>query len=1642
MIHDLRNVINNTIKTYINSNQHPGIYYLEIIPKIKKYFVNFSEADKFKILESAKIGKEQQKNLIEKLKLIISNKLYKYFGINNSYSKFYNIILTNIESIEYLDYILQIIPEENYNNEISLRLFNLISKSLKNYKSNLKNDLKIYLSKALSVFLNKKKEKINDFFKNIIKSLNDKDMIEIFIYFLEHNKLENNHKDQLINYILANKNNNKFNTNDSTIIPYVISNLNNKNNINLILKKLNVIKEEEFYSSEINENIKILNDLIKNDFFESKNQKNLGEYAQKTKNVLSTIKTNFEQNNFSFEKAFNIYNNLIAIKDVPNYKLKLLFFSKDDNDDRVKNFYKKFQQNVLKFTEQISNLEKIKKYLEEFFKNSKKEEIFKTNELIHLFKQSQLKDFDKIKGTPGYIEIIKYLDESIFYNNLNMSYCFKYILNNQNSLNKNGENEENIDQNILFQNALEKFNKLKNIFENEKIESISDNVKCLIDLALNNNTDILKKEIDFLKNYFKIDVEPDKIEEIKNNIILFAKTNKISNALLGLKELFNLFSDQIIEEQEILKNINDYLEVLKDPKIEKKHIEEIISFLNQFNIVLVEDKQEMNNIAQDSIKNREIFFTFLKLIQNNPDPIKFAKSNMKVNAKLLLDFLFESDSKKNLQENDVQGFIKTVEFFDKNKDKKYKYTQLVIKLNNAITDPTDEDFIGDYINKYIKNFNGIKTLYIESLNKTESSSLIISLILKNSEIKITNNNISIIYYNNDNVANIMNFDEIEELRGKALIMKSYMKKENKEEKSKDSGYYNVRKFVDLIQNFKTLYDYLNELFDIGLPEPDKYIISIKIDFNEIKKIKNAENDAFDYSDIACKMCGKEFKLKNLIEYLYKLKIEIQELTQKCYLDNEFIRFFHGKIFEFIDINLKSKNFKSLLPIFKSLANEKISSIVEDYNYDFNSIFDYSDFNYIEEDDYFNEELDDEIKEIEEKKEDEINEVEPKNEDEKKEIEEKNEENLDEKNDEIHENINNNKVNIRNSKVNIDPIIFSYENMMFNISEYSKQVFKKNGIISCEDIYKINEIKDAEDKEKYNGVYISTASKQNNDKKLFIYYLELSKSYPNLSSLLICNEETKKEEIISFLFRVFLCPSKTLFAISKSDSLTKFNKIFLIEKVNEFMKMYRDNMKSILIIFHSDDKSEIKKGFNNIKEVKVFQCKFENNIYKEDYISKIQKLKKIAVVNSERCGEGKSTFIRGKTKNSAKNYIYFQIGGVFTRKSLFERLINQINIQKKQAQYILHIDLTYTELKDLVLEFLFKFLIMKYYNCDNNIFCYDQNQFEVFIEIHNEISNFEILKFCNTINKKMDPLNDEENDNKDKKDKRVESSKIQVVAQIFKKLYKKEIGVSNIDLDSSNYLPVNKVQEKGKGKNEFVSCQQFIDYYFNDNSDNDLKIENPNYYQKKMFINLLADQFTRFTKSVFLFPNLLYENFSARNNNNDKIGEKKAIEIRELIINSLIKNTLLFVKGPYENLMKEQKETDIFLISEEEKNRNEINRLANDKLKTMVTYDNIKQSILAFDDNKSSFFFKIIPSSSCNNEEYNQLNELFNTQMEKEKSVKLKKPKDKNEKELLGDILDLCGAENEVLREKYLKEIKKNIQDMPSPLIIILKWFIY
>ena len=65
-------------------------------------------------------------------------------------------------------------------------------------------------------------------------------------------------------------------------------------------------------------------------------------------------------------------------------------------------------------------------------------------------------------------------------------------------------------------------------------------------------------------------------------------------------------------------------------------------------------------VIQDNINHRETFLKFLELVQNNPAAISYAKSRTNVDAKILMEFFVESDDLKYLNENDIQGFIKTV----------------------------------------------------------------------------------------------------------------------------------------------------------------------------------------------------------------------------------------------------------------------------------------------------------------------------------------------------------------------------------------------------------------------------------------------------------------------------------------------------------------------------------------------------------------------------------------------------------------------------------------------------------------------------------------------------------------------------------------------------------------------------------------------------------------------------------------------------------------------------------------------------------------------------------------------------------------------------------------------------------------------
>ena len=158
----------------------------------------------------------------------------------------------------------------------------------------------------------------------------------------------------------------------------------------------------------------------------------------------------------------------------------------------------------------------------------------------------------------------------------------------------------------------------------------------------------------------------------------------------------------------------------------------------------------------------------------------------------------------------------------------------------------------------------------------------------------------------------------------------------------------------------------------------------------------------------------------------------------------------------------------------------------------------------------------------------------------------------------------------------------------------------------------------------------------------------------------------------------------------------------------------------------------------------------------------------------------------------------------------------------------------------------------------------------------------------------------------------------------------------------------------------AECERIINKHF--------KVKNQNYYQKMNFIKILAVQFTKFTKDVFFDCSIVA--------NPDVIAKA-----RRKIITNFILLTQVFTKSPFDTvLLRQKKSMEIFGNYDDEKMKeDEINILADEKDKTQVfSFDLIKPSLVFF--NKDGHSISIITNNDKNDKEYQDLKELWNSQI--------------------------------------------------------------
>ena len=471
----------------------------------------------------------------------------------------------------------------------------------------------------------------------------------------------------------------------------------------------------------------------------------------------------------------------------------------------------------------------------------------------------------------------------------------------------------------------------------------------------------------------------------------------------------------------------------------------------------------------------------------------------------------------------------------------------------------------------------------------------------------------------------------------------------------------------------------------------------------------------------------------------------------------------------------------------------------------------------------------------------------------------------------------------------------YNSNSFNIiHNYILNLFKENNL-TIEKHYKNISIKNTKENP-LKGIYKYFSESSSMEEDILQIFLDKVGKIPIAQNILINNKETSFEEMQSFFNRAILCKYNTLFVVkvnnSFSDSQQRCMNIFIDKLLAYKNELYNKNeegkevdksdisayMDSCLVFVYNKESESFLNELKNLnpKELpmyKTHQLRRQKTRYtaseissKSDYLRE-QLFNNTHIVQSEICGLGKSTKIKNEIRKMGKKCIYFPLGGNVTKDKIYNRLekeMKKLNNNNNYKDIAIHLDLFESKEHSILNEFLFSFLITKFYSNNVNIIYIPVN-IEIFVEIPNcfndFISNYEILKF-----------------------------------------FKREDDIITLDNLPELNLPTATINIF----NNMLGLKNNKEI-FNWVKDN-IKISRYSYHQVHMFINLFISQYDKFSGQKLLF-------LDAKGNN-----------VTQDCINSFAEGTKYFTYGNFSKLLLQNKEkksdikyNDIDILSQEYQN---------------------------------------------------------------------------------------------------------------------------
>ena len=1331
----------------------------------------------------------------------------------------------------------------------------------------------------------------------------------------------------------------------STLDNYEISDFNFKNLITVTIQKekfeklYNVILKNNKFSTKF-ENV--LKEFVINDDIEQLLDKNNINYL-----LLSNLyKLNFLKSNpqspytkETITKLRNISNKIINIENISLKEMELLL-----NDKERIIFFP-----LLNVNEYLNkNINKIKDILK----------IKESHEFLIL------NDFEKMNfsGQKKLIDCIKIFFEKLENNVISWNIRLEKKLNKIKYLLELFQNlEKTLSQNYFFEKIKESnmdyslYEQILIFFGDNKGEKINSDIITLFKSYLLLETEYKEKTVVNLVNSYYIfkmieqnsdlDINNDIKKEI-NNEIKYLESMEINHKIIlliiqdNIKEIFNCY----LKYKEKIKFENN-----KDNDKNKKNEINInnnifISFLSALEIK--EDtiyNYKIDNIIKE-IKNKK-FIKIISILCKNSDALDFLFSITSKDCRNIQELAGEVHGGNNQNFLSIEELLtieKIVESFeliknqilDKKNNNKNEDEIIISNLNEI-----DEEDLEKYLNKYQQ----YKEFFSENLDKKKFTAEVIQKILNKSEFLILNSNINNFkaYYANEEKNNKenykeFNYDYLIYLRDRALtrskINDSLLEKEDefiKNLKEEEKIIFENNKiFVEIVHQIKELIKILDKISQKGF--------IFYFDNNEKKIINEIKNNNKIISIF------KEIENTNYI-LLLKINIKIEKGNEsyktKFLLNGEEYKNYSDifeaitKIYENIEIIQKNAYLK-----------KKYINFIHGKQF-------YSFFNY-----FLNKNLNENLNYF-------LNYLTTK------------------------ENININNFEYQTQELNIkgDFILKFYQSFINQCDQFLDELLTTNNL-SLEFIYQKNKLK--EEFKEYGGIYLNSSTNLENE--IIFYYKYFTNNTPIASTLLLCKNETTSEEIISFLHRAILCKYKIYFCLARTDYLSEEKKNIVLETIIELVNRFKEENKnykinSCLVIINNSLDDQLCKTLFRLKYIKTLDIpqkeKDKIKIFEENN-------NKIMVVCSDHSGTGKSTYIKNKTKEN--EYVYFPIGGIFTKENTLKRLqiLNkEKNINDQVKNLLMHIDLYDTEQKSLMNDFLYFVLFTKLYGQDNNIF-YLSKKIKIYLEIPNSFTNFfdkfPILKLCPSKKLTLEPLEPlivpenicsnikivslylkllkEENTLPENTSKNFKAdNKVDKNAIVF------PFTPPDLILKDENNYDYNKIVIKAEDENKYLTpelCQKLI-------MDEIYKtIKKPTYYQITTFINVLANQLIQFNRNYFLSACTILD--TGRFNN---------CSIRSLIINKFIELTRYFTKGAFTELLNEQEAVQTLMNSkynEKEKIKKANNLLEGCKHES-ISFKNMDLALVLFHGGDNSNYFSIITNKNESDKTYIDLLNLKNFQ---------------------------------------------------------------